>query len=53
MRNLACKNSEEISKEITNKWVHVSPGLISRDGGRRVGVVEIACAFLGRFLLGD
>ena len=53
MRNLAFKDSEEINQEITNNWVHVSPGLICRDGGRRVGVIEIACAFLGGFLLGD
>ena len=24
MRNLACGDSEEISQEITNNWVHVS-----------------------------
>ena len=53
MRNLAFKDSEEINQEITNNWVHVSPGLISRDGGRQMVVIEIACAFLGGFLLGD
>ena len=50
--NLACGDSEEISQEIANHWVHVSPGLVFKDEGR-VRVVEIACAFLGRFLLGD
>ena len=53
MINLACKDSEEISQEIIINWVHLSPGLISRDGGRQVGVTEIACAFIGEFLLGD
>ena len=39
--------------EITNNWVHVSPGLVLGDGGR----VEIVCAFFflggGGALLGD
>ena len=52
MRNLACSDSEEISQEITNNWVHVSPGLVL--GNReRVGVIKSACAFFGGFLLGD
>ena len=37
--------------EITNNWVHVSPGLVLGDGGR----VEIVCAFFWGegALLGD
>ena len=52
IRILACSDSEEIY-EITNEWVHVSSLLVSNDGGRRVGIIEIACAFLRGFLLGD
>ena len=51
MRNLACGDCEEISWEITNDWVHVSPGLVLGNRGR-VGVIETACAFFGG-LLGD
>ena len=52
MRILACTDFEEIY-EIANDWVLVSSRLVSSDGWWRVGVVEIACAFLGGFLLGD
>ena len=46
MRNLACDNQLMLllvilRKSVTNNWVHLSPGLVSRDGGR-VGAVEIA-----------
>ena len=50
MRNLTCGDLQILLLMIlrtlvTNNWVH-------EDGGR-VGVIEIAFAFLGGFLIGD
>ena len=50
MRNLTCGDLQILllmilRKLVANNWVH-------EDGGR-VGVIEIAFAFLGRFLIGD
>ena len=50
MRNLTCGDLQILllmilRKLVTNNWVH-------EDGGR-VGVIELAFAFLGGFLLGD
>ena len=57
IRNLTCGDLQILllmilRKLVTNNWVHVSSDLVSEDGGR-VGVIEIAFAFLGGFLIGD
>ena len=50
MRNLTCGDLQILllmilRKLVTNNWVH--------EDGERVGVIEIAFAFLGGFLIGD
>ena len=50
---LLAKIMRKLVRKLLKNWVHVSPGLIFRDEERQVEVVEIACAFLGEFLLGD
>ena len=50
MRNLTCGDLQILllmilRKLVTNNWVH--------EDGWRVGVIEIAFAFLGGFLIGD